>query len=100
MNTAQLAALLGSFVFGMLFTIVSAWPRRGPLTQLQRPAEPAVSWPSLLDAESRLGIALDLAGRRDPSTAAALQRAREEERDPRIRAAVEHALGPIIGEPE
>jgi hypothetical protein len=90
-NTAELTALLVSFVFGVLFALVSAWPRR--------PSEPHVSWPAMLDDDARLAIAVQLTARTGDASRQILLRAQQEERDPRIRAVVDQALGPVIGEP-
>ena len=98
-NTAELAALLASFVLGVVFSLVSAWPRRKPLASAADPTEPQISWPSMLDAQTRLAIAVELAARTDDARIAILRCARDEERDPRIRSVVDKALGPVIGEP-
>src|SRR5579871_4800823 len=99
MNTAELAALLASFVLGALFAFVSAFPRRAPAVPPAEPSEPAISWPSMLGFDARLRIALELAARAHPSDIPMLQRAVLEERDPRIRAVLDRALAPVIGEP-
>lgn len=100
MNTAQLAALLGSFVFGTIFAFYSAWPRRAPLEPAPEPAEPVLSWPAMLDLQTRIGIAMQISARPDPGRFEILRQARAEERDPRIIAVLEQALVPVIGEPE
>lgn len=99
MNTAQLTVLLASFVFGVVFAFYSAWPRHAPLEPPEEAAEPAISWPSMLDAEARLSLVMQLGARPGAQRVAILERARREERDPRILAIVEQALTPVIGEP-
>ena len=99
MTTAQLVALLASFVFGVVFAFYSAWPRRAPLAPQPEPTEPQLSWPSMLDQQTRLSIVMQLGANPTAERIAILTRAREEERDPRILALVERALAPVIGEP-
>ena len=84
--------MLASFILGTLFALFAAWPRR-------KPSEPQISWPAMLDDETRLAIAVQLSARTGDARTQILLRAREEERDPRILAVVDQALGPVIGEP-
>ncbi|HZT11322.1 MAG TPA: hypothetical protein VFA29_00830 [Candidatus Baltobacteraceae bacterium] len=100
MNTAQLAALLGSFIFGLIYAFYSAWPRRQPLEPAPEPSEPVLSWPAMLDLQTRIAIAMQIGARSDPERFEILRQARAEERDPRIIAVLEQALVPVIGEPQ
>ncbi len=100
MNTAELAALLASFVFGAIFAFISAFPRKAPSARPPQASEPAITWPAMLGLDARLRIALELAARQDPADIPMLRQAVSEEQDPRIRSLLDRALAPVMGEPK
>lgn len=102
MTAAESVALVASFVLGVLFVIVAAWPRGGRERAAPREPRSEIYWPLLLgtgerefDAEMRLRIAVELARRTDDWRIPILLCAREQEDDPRVRDVVERALGPV-----
>lgn len=103
MSAAQTLGLAASFLAGIVFILAALRPFRKRVERAPPPPEPAAYWPILLgtnertfDAATRFRIVQELSSTDGDWKIPILLCAREQERDPSIRSAIDAALG-VVG---